>query len=453
MLRKIYHKSPEPVKKVIRKVHSKTPFPYVYGLKFAKYYKWLMKTQWLPPEELEELQNKRLQIIIKHAYDNVPYYRRIFDERGLKPEDIQTKEDLKLLPVLTKDDVRKNFKELCAKDFQKYNPVQSSTAGSTGEPLLFYRDAQESAIEQAFVWRHWNWAGVTPECKIFILRGSRPRKGLMEHKGKEIVLSAYDLSNETMSMYVEEMRKYKKWVLRAYPMCAYLLAQFIAHNNIEGVKSVSVITSSETLFEFQRTAIEKQFGCRVFDWYGLGEHVCAIGQCECGSYHINSEYGIVELLPMDGLKENQREIVATGLNNFSMPLIRYRTEDIAEISNIKSCPCGRGLPIVKSITGRSRDVIITEDGRFLTTGLIVEDIDKIQSIKEWQVIQETTTHYVVNIVGYSSFNNQDKERLYNLVRSRVGVGQIDINILDHIERTSMGKFRAVISKVSVEEAM
>ncbi|MEX2690281.1 MAG: hypothetical protein Q6351_008175 [Candidatus Njordarchaeum guaymaensis] len=121
MLKELYYMIPEHVKKIIKKAYSEVPFQYVYGSKFCKYYKWLMKTQWLTREELEEIQNLRLRAIIKHTYHNVPYYRRIFEVLGLKPSDIQTKEDLKLLPVLTKNDIRKHFDNLIAKTIRNIN--------------------------------------------------------------------------------------------------------------------------------------------------------------------------------------------------------------------------------------------------------------------------------------------------------------------------------------------
>jgi len=123
LLRKIYHNSPLFIKKPLKNIYRKiVPFPYVCGMKFAKFYNFIEKSQWWSKEKLEEFQNEKLKIIIKHAYKNVPYYKKIFDERKLKPSDIQTKEDLKKLPILTKDDVKKNFHELTAKNFKKFKP-------------------------------------------------------------------------------------------------------------------------------------------------------------------------------------------------------------------------------------------------------------------------------------------------------------------------------------------
>lgn len=155
LLQKIYYNNPNFIKKVIKNTWTKfVPFPYVYGLEFADFYRFLMKSQWWPKEKLEEFQNQRLRKIIEHAYDNVPYYRKIFDVRGLRPKDIQCKEDLRKLPILTKEDLRKNFNELMAKDFEKFKPILSHTSGSTGIPMKYYLDKNNFIWENAFVCRH-----------------------------------------------------------------------------------------------------------------------------------------------------------------------------------------------------------------------------------------------------------------------------------------------------------
>jgi len=131
-----------------------------------------MKTQWLSPEKLDELKNERLKIIIKHVYENVPYYRTIFNEHGLKPNDIQTKEES--LPILTKGYVRKHFKELIAqKILEKYKLILilRYTSGSTGESLDYYLDKDLLALINATVWRYWRWCGLNFGEKIEVFRG------------------------------------------------------------------------------------------------------------------------------------------------------------------------------------------------------------------------------------------------------------------------------------------
>ena len=456
MLRKIYHKSPEPVKKVIRRVHSKIPFPYIYGLKFAKYYKWLMKTQWLPPEELEELQNKRLQIIIKHAYENVPYYRRIFDERGLKPEDIQTKEDLKLLPVLTKDDVRKHFNELIARDFEKHKPVLGHTSGSTGTAMDFYlTEFVENVIERAFIWRHWNWANFNYGDKVVTIRGQILTNDLnavapYEIQENNLLLSSFHLSEQSMRKYSELIINFKPKIIRAYPSAIFLMTNYFKSRDLNPPKVTSIITSSETLLPEHRTEIENFWGCKVYDWYGLGERVAAIGECEDGRFHINLEYGIVEFKDVSG--SNQKEIIATSFWNFAMPLIRYSTRDLITPSTNSKCSCGRSLPTVNSIDGRIEDFVITKDKRIV--GRLDAAFKYSFGIKYSQIIQDKIGHIIVKIVKDDNYIDKDREKLDIELRKRLGRDiDIEYEFVDDIPRTKAGKLRFVISNVKLEEVL
>ena len=456
MLRKIYHKSPEPVKKVIRRVHSKKPFPYIYGLKFAKYYKWLMKTQWLPPEELEELQNKRLQIIIKHAYENVPYYRRIFDERGLKPEDIQTKEDLKLLPVLTKDDVRKHFNELIARDFEKYKPVLGHTSGSTGTAMDFYlTEFVENVIERAFIWRHWNWANFNYGDKVVTIRGQILTNDLnavapYEIQENNLLLSSFHLSEQSMKKYSELIINFKPKIIRAYPSAIFLMTKYFKSRKPNPPKVTSIITSSETLLPEHRTEIENFWGCKIYDWYGLGERVVAIGECEDGRFHINLEYGIVEFKDVSG--SNQKEIIATSFWNFAMPLIRYSTRDLITPSTNSKCSCGRSLPTVNSIDGRIEDFVITKDKRIV--GRLDAAFKYSFGIKYSQIIQDKIGHIIVKIVKHDNYIDKDREKLDIELRKRLGRDiDIEYEFVDDIPRTKAGKLRFVISNVKLEEVL
>ncbi len=457
MLKKLYHKSPELVKTIIKRTHSKIPFPYVYGLKFTKYYRWLMKTQWLPPEELEELQNKRLQIIIKHAYENVPYYRRIFDERGLKPEDIQTKEDLKLLPVLTKDDVRKHFNELQAENYTKFNPILSHTSGSTGIPMKFYLDRNNLIWENAFVCRHWAWIGYAPTEKQAVLRGAVPKsKNYFLINGNNLILSSFSLNFETLHDYLRKILEFKPKLIRGYPSSLNFLAKLLKEKNIYTIRPKGIQTSSETLFPKMREEIEDVFKCKVYDLYGNGEHVSMISECPYGRYHINSEYGVVEFLNKkgDNAKHGElAEMVCTGLNKFSMPLIRYKIGDIAIPTN-KKCPCGRGLPLVESLEGRVDDMIVTPDGRLIPASGMTLAFEFSENIKQCQLVQTKKEELVINIVKSDQYGDKDHKFMLNEVRKRIGNEmKVTVNFVDDIPRTKAGKLRFVISDVKLEEVL
>ena len=451
MIREIYHKSPEPVKSIIRRTHSKIPFPYVYGLKFAKYYKWLMKTQWLSPEELEALQNERLHLIIEHAYENVPYYRRIFDERDLKPRDIQTKDDLKLLPILTKDDVRKHFNELVAKDFEIYRPLLSHTSGSTGLPLNYYIDKDLSALIQATVWRHWQWCGIEYGEMIAVFRGTlidefgKNQQGYHKQNSNQIHFSTFEMNGKIMTEYVKKLNETKPALIRGYPASLEILAHFIKENDLTVHLPKAIHTSSEVVLPEQRAIIKDAFEVPLFDWYGHGESTICAGECEYHrGLHLNLEFGCTEFIKT---KETAKmtdvyNIISTSLWNFSMPLIRYDTEDLALLEKSK-CSCGRDLPLIKKIIGRQADIIEGVNGVQVSPSSFVhfwkyKVADKLVAIEYAQIIQEKRDFLKVKLVGGEKKENEDviKKQLKMLL----GDMEIDFVYLQRIPTGQKWRF-------------
>ena len=449
-------KSSEVVENVMRRVWSKVmPFPYSHGLQFAKFYKWLMKTQWLPPEELEEIRNERLKIIVKHAYENVPYYRRIFEERSLKPKNIQLKEDLKLLPILTKDDVRKHFNELIAKDFTKYKPVLSHTSGSTGIPMKFYLDKNNLILEHVFVSRHWAWMGCSPKEKQAVLRGAVPKsKGYFLINGNNLILSSFSLDFRTLNNYINAIVEFKPRLIRGYPSSLHFFVRLLKEKNVFSIRPKAIQTSSETLFPQMREEIEDVFRCKVYDLYGNGEHVSMISECSEEGFHINQEYGVIEFLNEKGYDAKHGELAemaCTGLNNFSMPLIRYKIGDVAVPTN-KKCSCGRGLPLVEHLEGRIDDLIITPDGRTIPPAGMTLAFEFSENIKQCQLVQNKKDELVINIVKSDQYGEKDHKFMLNEVRKRIGNEmKITVSFVDAIPRTNAGKLRFVVSKAKLED--
>ena len=245
-----------------------------------------------------------------------------------------------------------------------------------------------------------------------------------------------------MKYYVEKIKKFQPFDLYAYPSTAYLLANFCNRNNVD-LRFSCVFTSSEMLFDHQKEEIKKAFRCRIFDWYGSAERVSAIAHCENENYHEIPSYSIVEYLPIGGEKY---EIVGTGLHNFAMPLIRYALKDIVEIADESSpCSCGRPFKRIKTIHGRTTNLIITPDQRKIS---IVNHIPwGMRNIIEIQFIQKKLDEIDVLVVGTSLFSEKDiaqlKKRLKDYISPDI---KYRIQKVDKIERTPMGKFNAIIQE-------
>lgn len=458
MARRILQKSPESVKNIGRWVRNNIiPFPYGYGLLSVRFYNWLMKTQWFTLEELEEVQNERLRMVIRHAYQKVPYYRRIFDERNLKPTDVQSKEDLELLPILTKNDVRQHFCELIAKDSESYKPTLQHTSGSTGQPLNYYIDATLSKLIAATVWRHWRWCGIEHGEPIAVFRGTliddfgNKRRSYFRTIGNETHFSTFEMNKETMAMYIEKLNKIKPSLVVGYPASLEVLAEFMNETSLSlRHRPKAIHTSSEVVLPEQREIIGNAFDAPLFDWYGQGESTVCAGECECHrGLHLNLEFGCTEFTKTEE-SEDQRNVynvVSTSLWNFSMPFIRYDTEDLALIENTK-CKCGRGLPLVQKIIGRQADIIEGVNGVKTSPSSLVhfwkyKVAPKLSAVEYAQIVQEKTDSLLVRLVGQEDKENEEVIRVQ--LNTLLGNMKIEFEYLSRIPTGQ--KWRFTVSKL------
>ena len=429
------------------------------GTSIQKNLAFLNKSQWWKPEQLEELQNKKLRALIRHSYKNVPYYHRIFKENNLKPDDIKTKDDLKKLPFLTKDIIRKNLSDLLAKDFKKWKPRQNATSGSTGEPLKYYITMDSISIGWASGFRAWGWTGYKLGDKYAMLGGSSlvPKNITLKKRirylfERVLPLTSLYMTEEKMMEYARKLEEFKPKFIRGYPSALFILAKYLHENDYNDIRPRAVFTTAETLLPYQRKVIEDVFGCDVYDGYGCRDGNANAMECvEHTGYHIAAEQVIMELVSMkDGEHVSpgeMGEIIATDLHNYAMPFIRYAVEDVAVPSD-EICPCGRGLPLLKSIEGRVFDIIKLKDGTMLSGVPITGELDDMESVKQYQIIQESNDEMIVKIVKEKSYTEEDTKRILRMLRERVGKEMnIKIAFVNEIPTTKAGKRRYIISKV------
>ena len=425
----------------------------------SKCQKELERTQWLPRDELKQLQEARLQRLLKHAYKNVPYYQSLFDEEGLKPGDIRTTEDLRKLPILTKDNVRRNFNELVAQNYDKNQMKIASTGGTTGEPLKFYvpRDRGQS---WGALWRGLHWYGFEPGDKWAEIWSHPFKETILTNMSQKlsqllrrfIFLSAFELTEGQMQLFAYRIKKFKPRYLIAYPSAAYILAEYIKQQSIDITSLRVVVTTAEKLYDYERETIKETFGCDVFEYYGGGEVLSMAYECpEHHGLHISAENVILEIVRDDGQPSHPGEmgrIVVTDLNNYAMPFIRYENGDLGILSAI-DCPCGRGLPLLESVEGRIADVIVTKDG-FISSPILTT-IFKNLRVRQYQITQESGEEIFIKIMKGEGYSQEDTDYIVNTMHQYVGDDmRIQIQFVDSIPLTMAGKRRVVISKVPLK---
>ncbi len=212
---------------------------------FEGYYRWLLETQWWTKEQLKSLQVCRLQALLAHAYENVPYYRRRFDEIRLKPVDIRTLDDLQKLPLLTKEDVRQNLADLMARNIDREKLVHETTGGSTGMPLSLYQDKKSDIREAAFTLRQWKWAGYHRRDRTVRLRGLLPAKEgqrawdylPLENR---VELLGLDMNESHLQEYVNVLKEFRPKFIYSYPSSLEILAQFMkrSETRLSGISAI-----------------------------------------------------------------------------------------------------------------------------------------------------------------------------------------------------------------------
>lgn len=409
-------------------------------------------------EQWREYQTKELRKLLIHAFDTVPFYNKHYSEHGFGHKDFEKFEieDLKKLPFLEKDELRKYGTTTLLSTKRKKGAFLSSS-GSTGTPIkaFFTKEAQQiwSAAYEA---RVRNWAGVDYKMRRGMIGGRRilpeanakPPYFRKNYAEKQVYFSAYHLSPETASNYLKGIKDNQLDYMVGYAMSNYLLAEFIEKKGLQAPKLKAVLTSSEKLTQEMRSTMERVYNCKVYDAYSGVESCGLISENSHGELLFSPDTGIMEVVDDEGkdvAHGEAGEVISTGLLNFDQPLIRYRIGDRVKLSKNQETASGLHMPKIDEIEGRTEDVVTAKDGRKMVRfhGLFV-DIPKLVVA---QLVQNTMEDYTINIVVENGFSKQEEEEMKKRLRSQVGEVSVQFNQLMEIPRNKNGKFRAVISKV------
>ena len=430
------------------------------GYNSMKCYGELMRSQWFMPAQLEDLQRIKLRALLEHAYTNVPYYHRIFKNRGLKPSDIRGVEDLSKFPVITKKDIADNFLDFIAKNIPKRDLITLTTSGTTGEPFKLYRDRKEVGKRNATRFRIYTTIGFEPGNKLVTLRVyPYSVKFWLNELFLKTVRNEWRphnsyLNPENLEHFCNQLIRYNPKYIRGYPSTIYLLAKHIESYGKDSIKLKAILTNGECLYDYQRQVIQNQFDCEVFDMFGFRETGVYSYECpEHSGYHTAIENGMIEIVK-EGEHVSSGELGATlytDFNNFAMPLIRYVSGDLAVYSGEK-CACGRGLPlIIKSVEGRFNDGIVTNDDRFILCRPLVQILGNIKAIAGFQIIQKTKNNVLIKIVKGTNYSQKDADYMRNSFKKIIG-SDFDI-VVEYVETTELTrthKTRLVISDFQVD---
>lgn len=417
-------------------------------------------SQWWPRQRILDLQLKRLQALLQDVAVHVPYYRELFARIGFDPAAVRSVADLQALPFLTKAEIRAHSDALRADNAAGL--ARFNTGGSSGEPLIFFIGTERVTHDVAAKWRATRWWDVDIGDREIVVWGSPIELGTQDRVRlvrdtlmRTELLPAFEMSDAKVDGFIASIRERRPKMLFGYPSAISHIALRAEQRGVRlddlGIKVV--FCTSERLYEHQRETISRLFGSPVANGYGGRDAGFIAHECPSGNMHITAEDIVVEIIDEAGrvLPPGQSgEIVVTHLATRDYPFIRYRTGDIGTLSD-DACPCGRGLPILKDIQGRSTDFVVAEDGTVLHGLSLIYILRDIPAVRAFKIVQETRSHIRALIVPEAGASTEGlNTTVIEGFRRRLGAGvEVSVEFVESIPAEKSGKFRYVVSHVAV----
>jgi len=415
----------------------------------------LERSQWFTPEAIAQEQAARLRHFLVAIGQRVPYWRAQFDALGFDPAGVRSVADLRTLPLLTKAIIRANVEALKS---EGHGPLSRyNTGGSSGQPLVFYIGKARKSHDVAAKWRATRWWGVDIGDREAVIWGSPIEHGTQDRIRqwrdrlmRSTLLPAFEMSEGRLDEFVAWLRRERPRMLFGYPSALSYIARHAAQRSVRlddlGVR-VAFVTS-ERLYDEQRKAIEQAFGCRVANGYGGRDAGFLAHECPAGGMHLTAEDIVVEIIDPQGRPVptgTAGEIVVTHLATAEFPFVRYRTGDIGVLDD-RRCPCGRGLPLLRDLQGRSTDFVVAADGTVMHGLALIYILRDLPGIEGFKVTQETRTLTRVELVPDARFDHAVLPAIVAGFRQRLGAEvSVEVDLVPVIAPEKSGKYRYIVS--------
>lgn len=382
----------------------------------------IKKHQWLTTDSLREMQFQQVKKLLSHVFLHVPYYQRVMKEVGIHPDDIRSLDDFSQFPMLTKEEIKANWQYLMNHN-TKVRTSLRQTSGSTGVPLRIFKDRQTTAVMEAAMYRSYSWHGISPGARQMRIWGTeigalgQAKQCLKDLLLNRIRLSAFDLHKANFSTFLRRIDRFKPSFIYGYAQSVFEFAKFLVDEkyDLSHLNLLAAIVTGEMIFDWQKQVIYDAFNCPVVNEYGCTEVGIISIDCPSGNMHIISDILYVETVESEQLNDaGEGEILITELNNNYSPLIRYKVGDSGKLSN-KRCPCGRGLPILSDLKGRSDDFIVFPSGKkvdpYILEYIIKEVPVKYGTVAQFMIIQALPSTLNIKLVSNSARTDKLNEAI------------------------------------------
>ena len=428
---------------------------WLLGRKTFRYARELEESQWASPNELRQLQEIKLRALLRHARANTPFYRRRLMHPGANVTSSDVFEVLAQLPLLEKSDVRRSGRDMVWADTPG-GVLEYNTGGSDGSPLTFYFDRRRQAYDQAARIRSHRWFGIDVGDREVYLWGSpielrrtdllkRVRDALFNQR----LLNAFDMSSTRMDSYLDVLDRFQPACLFGYPSSVALLVEHARSRGrtIDTRSLRAILVTGEVCYPHYRQAITSFADVPVANEYGSREGGFIAHECPQGNTHLIAENVIVEIIK-DGRAVppgGAGEIVLTHLDAYAMPFIRYRTGDVGRLKAGR-CRCGRGLPMMDVVQGRTTDFLYLPDGSTKHALSIIYPLRAMRGVRQFRVTQQEDYSVTIDVVRDERTAHVTRDVVERGVRPVLGDKiQVRVTLVKRIPAGRSGKHRYVVS--------
>lgn len=413
----------------------------------------LSRNQWRRPEDLQRRQFKALKALVSHAYARVPFYRDLYDRRGVSPTDLKTPDDLRLFPLVTRQALQTTPQaQLVSEGTQLGSCLRSRTSGSTGVPLeILFQESDRTAMNPSFLRVYLAW-GLRPWHRMVSLQARPERLGKRSwYQNFGVFRTTVLSSRDEPDRWIAALRQWRPQMIHGYSLTLKLLAEALERTGTDDLHVPLVTSTSGVLDDRARRQLASTLGAKVVDIYASDEAGSVIAwECpQCSGYHLCPDTVLTEFLSAgrDARPGEDGSVVITNLMGRTMPLIRYDQGDVARVSGEQPI-CGRGFPLMESVRGRAGDFIVLRSGRKLTPHPFFLVLDHALGVGRWQIVQEAVDHIRVMVTMPGGHTEDDCGAIGRAILELVDDDtRIEVDVVETLQTGSQTKLRSVISRL------
>jgi phenylacetate-CoA ligase len=423
----------------------------------------LEELQWSPPAQVAEYRLQRLRRLLAHCCENVPFYKEQFRRVGMSPFDIRSENHIDRLPIVTKRTLREDYDRFFATDHSRRFDTWVSS-GSTGEPFPFRLDKRSIAANTfaalARGRRWWGmdfgvregmiWSGIRDVSGTRSGAFSALRRRLSWRLKNIIVINVYDLNSDAIQRAYKRFLDFQPVLIRAISSGLFRFCEGLENQGLDGQKLGvrGAIYTGESLPPAQRALVERVLGCKAISEYGCTELGVIAFECPNGGMHISHENLFVEYLA-DGRRAmpgEPAELIVTNLNDYAAPLVRYAVGDVV-VPTDRACPCGRSLPLISSVAGRTHDTIMTPEGAPIHGLYFTHIFDRLPNVHQFRIIQEKLDRIRIELKSANGMPESDRRFIRGSVGRIMGEGvAIEVEQVAELPLSPGGKVQWIVSK-------